>query len=289
MNILTEIKLGREGKNKGLNIGHPKLNSAIGGLQKKTSVAIGGEKKHGKTQFADDMFVLSIFLLNPLAKVKWIYYSFEIDRISKEAKYIAFFLKYDYDIEVSDKYVLGQQVDDNNDLVEVTDDHMQKIEIIYQKYIIPLFGEYDDMGNRIKEGKIDFIEERTNPTGIRNYLINYAKQNGQLVYEDYETEENNVKVKRKRLIGYKENDEELCTIVIIDHVRALSRERGFNMKENIDKISEYHVFLRNMFKFSFIIISHLNRSSADIERLKYMGDKIFPSSEQFKDKIPESL
>lgn len=291
MTLIEEVKRGIAGRNLGLNIGLPKLNAVLGGLQKKTSFAVGAEKKVGKTAYSDVLFVLNPFLLNPKANIHWKYFSFEIDRISKEAKYAAFFLMHDYGIEIDDNYILGKQQKSDGTRIIVTPEHEQKIIEVYEKRIIPLFGEYTSGGKKIKEGKIDFIEDRINPTGIRNYIVNYAKENGEFLYEDYITEEEGKKVKKQRLIGYNETNEDLNTIVILDHIRAMSRERGFNMKENIDKMSEYHVWLRNMFKFSFIFISHINRGITDIDRLKFMGDKLFPSAESFKDSgnLPEDV
>lgn len=291
MTLLEEIKKGIAGRNTGLDIGLPKLNSVLGGLQKKTSFALGAEKKVGKSAYADFLFVLNPYLLNPTANIHWKYFSFEIDRINKEAKYAAFFMQHDYGIEVDDSYILGKKKKPNGDRIIVTKEHEEKLVQIYSNRIIPLFGEYDSKGAKIKNGKIDFIEDRVNPTGIRNYLINYAKENGDFLYEDYITEEDGRKVKKQRLIGYKEKDETLYTIVLLDHVRNMSRERGYGMKENIDKFSEYHVFLRNMFRFSFVIISHINRSTTDIDRMKYMGDRLYPTSEDFKDSgnLPEDV
>ena len=55
------------------------------------------------------------------------------------------------------------------------------------------------------------------------------------------------------------------------------------MKENIDKYLEYTTELRNRCKMSFVHIVHLNRSMADVTRLKYLGDNIFPTPEDIKD------
>ena len=55
------------------------------------------------------------------------------------------------------------------------------------------------------------------------------------------------------------------------------------MKENVDKVIEYMVELRNLCKYIFIPIIHLNRSMTDIQRMKYMGDTLFPGPEDVKD------
>jgi hypothetical protein len=70
---------------------------------------------------------------------------------------------------------------------------------------------------------------------------------------------------------------------IIDHIRGLSKERGFQEKANIDKMSEYIVELRNTLGVSFIVTSHLNRANNDVNRLKLLGDYMYPATESWKD------
>lgn len=55
------------------------------------------------------------------------------------------------------------------------------------------------------------------------------------------------------------------------------------MKENIDKMSQYEVELRNWCGYTFINIVHTNRNLASIDRLKYMTENIFPTAEDIKD------
>jgi hypothetical protein len=168
--------------------------------------------------------------------------------------------------------------------IPVSEDHENKLKQIYANRIVPLFGEYDIHGKQVRKGKIDFIEQRDNPTGLRNYLITYAKNNGEFVYQTYYIlNQKNEKEKRERVIGYKPNNPKKQVIIITDHIRKLNRERGFTLKENIDKWIEYQVELRNWCGYTFIDICHLNRSMADIERMKYMKDAIYPNGDDVKD------
>lgn len=238
------------------------------------------------TAYVDKLCVINPYMYSPSIKKKFIYYSFEIDRISKEAKYAAHFMSHDYGIEISDSYILGKTKNESGDRVIVTEEHREKLVEIYSRRIIPLFGEYVKSGNsykRVKEGMIDFIEQRENPTGIRNYLLSYAAKHGKLIYEPFLTLEGGQEVQKQRLIGYEPFDPELHTVVIIDHIRGMARERGFDMKQNIDKMSEYHVELRNTFGFTFHFVVHLRRGLTDVDRLKFMKDSIFPTSEDIKD------
>ena len=56
------------------------------------------------------------------------------------------------------------------------------------------------------------------------------------------------------------------------------------MKENVDKMIEYMVDIRNMYKYTFVPIIHLNRSMTDVNRLKFMDDMIFPNGDDIKDR-----
>jgi len=71
--------------------------------------------------------------------------------------------------------------------------------------------------------------------------------------------------------------------LILDHVGLLKRERGFTKKDNIDKMSEYFVFLRNMCKFTIVVASQFNRDLGKVDRLKFSGEDLQPTREDFKD------
>jgi hypothetical protein len=125
-----------------------------------------------------------------------IYLSYEIDRVSKEFDFMTHFLNRDYTITqinlptgkthkglttvpLSSAYLKGELVYDTTDpdieaeTVKVDPNLLVKIKAIYTDRIIPLFGEYDDQGVQISKGIIIFMENKDNPTGIRNYLLDY--------------------------------------------------------------------------------------------------------------------
>lgn len=242
-------------------------------------------------------------LYNSYIYFKIIYNSYEIDRISKEFDFVSHFLFKDYGlrtfelppgktydkkrvIEISSLFLRGELCYDQlnekgeKEFIPLTQDLVEKVKIIYQKWIIPLFGEYNENGVRISEGIIDFRENKDNPTGVRNYLLNYAEKNGTFI-NDVKIKDDGTQVTRK--VGYIPNNPKLITLVVTDHLRKLTPERGFNKKETIDKFSEYAVDLRNLCKFSFLHIIHLNRALADVARRKAEGDRIFPTSDDIKD------
>lgn len=269
---------GLRGENKGLQVGLTEIGKAIDNIQKETNYVIMGQPKTFKTKFTDTFFILQPYLLNDNGLLDFTYYSLEVSRIKKTAEWIAFFFWNDYKIKYSASHIMcrGDK--------KIKDEHIKYVEEILKKRLNPLLGEYDKNGKRIKKGLVDFIEEKDNPTGILHYLVNKAKEHGEIIEEEYETiNESNVKVKRKRTAGFIDRDPKY-RLVICDHVRLLKRERGYSMKENIDKYSEYTIFLRNTFKYSFVDVVHSNRQISDNDRVNANSGRFLrPQMDDVKD------
>ena len=227
-----------------------------------------------------------------------IYNSYEIDRISKEFDFVAHFLNADFGIEyvtldagitfegqnvvpLSTDYLRGRLVDDaTKKLIKVKSEIYNAIGTVYTNKIVPLFGQYNSLGQLEKKGFIIFLEQKENPTGVRNYLIDYAKKHGEVLYTKFVGKDGKA---HQKIAGYVPLDPDKFVIVITDHLRKLSTESGFTLKQTVDKFSEYAVELKNMFKFSFVHIIHLNRSMSDIGRMKQQDDMLYPNSDDVKE------
>ncbi len=301
-NFKTTFLRGKNGENFGLSTGIPALNRAINGLQKKCSIGIAAAPKVGKTTLADFAFLISPYLQmleqERLDDIEWIYFSLEVDRVNKEFSIAAHFMWRDFGVYefiykgvkyvVSHDYLMGKLVHTNEDgsleMVIVSEEHEAMVKEIYRTRIIPMFGEFDEQGKQIRKGKIIFIGQAENPTGMRNYLIRYAKQYGTVTGEHYNTtDENGNNIVKTRITGYIENNPKKYTIVITDHVRKLPHERGFKKKENIDKWLEYSTEFVNIYSFTMINICHSNREVGNVDRLKFAGETIYPTEDDVKD------
>lgn len=241
-------------------------------------------------------------LNNELIDLEFIYNSYEIDRISKEFDFVAHFLHTDFGIYqiflppgklykgnnfvyLSSAFLKGEleydtlELDSSKEIIKVPQDIIEKIKIVYKTRIVPLFGEYNERGERVSKGLIKFLENKDNPTGIRSYLIEYAKENGEFLYKQTVKDGQTY----TRMIGYKPNNPKKYVIIITDHLRKLLPERGFKPKETVDKFSEYAVEFRNTCNFTFVHIIHLNRALSDIGRRKFDDDRLFPQSDDIKE------
>lgn len=271
--------------------GLERLTLHMNGVQKAKIYGVAGPQKSGKSTFADYAFVISPYLNSLLtgAKIRWIYYSFEIDRVSKEFDFATFFLNYDYNIEtvklppgilrdgkdvieISPSYLRGTLMDDNYKTIKIDDNIFEKLKEVYENRIVPLFGEYSAEGVQITPGLIKFIEYRLNPTGVYKNLKAIAEKEGKMFVNG-----------NGDWTGYKPDDEDLLTIVVVDHMRKLKSERNWQMKQTIDKMSEYMVILRNLLGYTFVPILHTNRNLTSGEKIKLAGQDIYPTSDDLKD------
>jgi hypothetical protein len=307
MNFITKFVAGQSGLNKGLTMGIPSLDKALGGIRKYHSYGIAAAPKCGKTTLVDFCFIISPYLQalrdNTLDKLDIIDFSFEIDRISKEFKFAAFFFFYDFGIstytfqdeiyDIDQDYLMGAKTyvagktdkgEDIREVIPITPEHKDILKNIYYTRIIPIFGEYDANGNQIKPGKVLVIEEQDNPTGMYKYLLNYARKHGTFKMEKYTISDERGRTESKeRIIGFQDNTPDVYRIIITDHIRKLILERGFTMKQNIDKWLEYTTILRNRCGYIFANICHSNRGIANTQRLQHAGEMIFPTSDDVKD------
>jgi hypothetical protein len=241
-------------------------------------------------------------LNSQIIDLEFIYNSYEIDRISKEFDFVAHFLNTDFGIYqiylpvdklykgnnfvyLSSAFLKGELEYDTLDpdapkeIIKVPEDIIDKIKIVYKTRIVPLFGEYNEKGEKVSKGLIKFLEIKDNPTGVRNYLLEYAKENGEFLYKQTVKDGQTF----TRMIGYRPNNPKKYTIIITDHLRKLLPERGFKTKETVDKFSEYAVEFRNTCNFTFVHIIHLNRALSDIGRRQFDDDRLFPQSDDIKE------
>lgn len=303
MNFIQTYKDGVEGLNEGLPTGLSILDRSIDRVQRATIIAVAGAPKSGKSTLTDFAFLINpcLYAMANNVDVDFIYYSLEMSRTKLEYKAAAFFFYYDYQvtefeysegtlngshiIPISPRYLLHKLRDDNDNVISVRPEHKELLKEIYQKRIIPIFGEYSTQGKKVKKGMVEVIEDRmgSNPTGIFAYMMAHAKANGTFEFEDYIADVDGVKTKRKRISNYVPINPRKYTIVIIDHLRKLKLERNYSIKQNVDKMLEYQVFLRNICRFTFVDIIHLNRNMSDIQRIKYVGENIYPNSSDIKD------
>ena len=257
--LRNEIDRGQEGRNKGIPMGFNRLNRYIG-VRKSMYYLIGGLTGSGKTSFIDDAFVLNPFdwyyengikNKNTNIKLHIIYRSMERSRNYKLTKWLVRRIFLDTGIELSVGKVMGW-----------SDEKLTKEELA----LIDKYEPYMDAMEKV----IEIHDGAENPVGIAKDLKAYAEANGKIVKRDKYNKE------------YVPNDENLITLVIIDHIGLLKTTKDLNTKKQaIDKMSDELRYARDFYGFSAVVVSQFNRSIANPIRIK-QGD-VEPQLEDFKE------
>jgi len=263
MSLLAErVNDGLAGKFTGLSNGFSGLNKYIFGIQRSTYYLIGGSSGTYKTTLLDYMVRNALKdSMDTNVKCNVFYYSFEIDKITKMCNWTSSLIYQMYGVVIPPEKIKGL-----GDF-RLTDEEK---EVVFRT--IPMVEEMAD--------SIHFRFESINPTGIFNELWKFGTDNGKIIYEDYKDHDDKIK---KRIVGYEPNDPNAYNIVALDHLYLLKKERGFQTKEVMDKMSEYFVLLRNIFGFTPIVLQQFNQGMSNIDRQKFKGVDLSPSQGDFKD------
>lgn len=266
---LNQVKDGIEGINKGIPITFERLREYLPDIQQRTYYLIAASTKIGKTSFTDDVFFYGAFDYYKSLKDKGElgtfeldidYFSYEIDIATKILKGISRKIWHDYGMVVNANVILSRG---KNRCSQEIFDIVQK----YRSY-------FDDL-----EEICTIIDMPDNPTGMRNYLFNKAKQKGTIHYKNINQDPEGDPI--MRFDYFKPNNTNRYWLTFIDHIALMLEERGFNTKQNIDKMSSYLVGMRNNFNMTPIVVQQLNSETENDERHK--SGRLTPTLKDFGD------
>lgn len=200
------------------------------------------------------MFVSSPLELKTDEELVILYFSLEVSAIQKLSKFISRKL-----------FLETGEIYDTNFILSRGRNRISQP--IYDKVV-----SYRDYFESISDNLLIY-DNPINPTGIRNLIIDVFKQRG---LGSISTDQHN-----RMIVEHTELGKKTYFLVILDHIGLMSRESGYSKKENIDKMSEYFIMLRNKLKISPIIISQFNRSIASTDRHKL--HMVVPQLSDFSD------
>ena len=218
--VLANIERGQLGLNKGLPMGFNRLVKYVPGIQQGTYYLVGGETGSGKTAFTDDAFLYNPYdwyksQTNPEIKLKIFYWSLEIDKTIKMTKGICRKLYTDYGMVTDINYVLSRG--------------KNRVSAEVYEAVTSLRDHFTEM-----EDVLTIIDGSAHPTAVNKFMMAYAETNGDIIYKKVYNGKEKVKIFDK-YVPYRPHE---YTIIVIDHISLMKRERGFNVKDNIDKMSD---------------------------------------------------
>lgn len=241
-----------------------RFSNDIPGIERDKYYLVTGNTKSAKTQLSNYMFVYTPILYayhNPdKVRIKIFYFPLEETAENITLRFISYLLYTLSNIRVAP---IDLKSTNSNNIVsqEVLDvlesEEYQKILKFYEEHVI-------------------FLNDR-NPTGIYKNMISYAQETG-VVHNKTITITNKSTgiVENKQVFDYYEpKDEKEYVICLVDHVSLIETERGFDLRQSINKLSEYMMILRNKYHYIPVIIQQQSVETSSLDAFK--NNKIRPT------------
>jgi replicative DNA helicase len=254
--LKSSIERGKEGLNTGIPFqGFTTLSKQIKNIQQGRYDLIFAGTSVGKTAFVNSTYVygaIEFLQNNPgyVHDIEIIYYSLEILPEHQIAKHIA------------------SLIWRNHGVLTSVDEILSRGDLVIRPEVEALISLYQTKMEEIQDKYLHF-RSSLNPDFLYKDLITYAESRGQVI-----------KSPEGLIVDYIPKNPGLITLVVIDHIGLMSYSNYKDLKEAIDKASKTLVFFRNMFNFSPVVISQINRSSEQMDRRE--GDSWMPMLSDIK-------
>jgi hypothetical protein len=232
------------------------------GVEKGKYYLVSGAAKSAKTQISN-----LLFLYNPLLyayyhrdqiKVKVLYFPLEETDEKITARFISYLL-----YKLSNKKIRKSAMELNSINSQID---MSVLDMIDTQT-------YDDILQFYLQS-VEFVMPK-NPTGCWRKVLDYANEHG-TIHRKWDD-----RLKRNVFDWYEPNDPDEYVIIIWDHAGLTHTEteaetgRALNLKESIDKLSEYFIFFRDKLQYTPVLIQQQNMDTISLDAFKQK--KIMPT------------
>jgi len=133
------------------------------------------------------------------------------------------------------------------------------------------------------ESHVTFVPDR-NPYGIYRQAQIYAENNGKIITKTLNIIDNKTGevIESKEVFDYyiPDNPKEYV-MIIIDHVSLISTDGRLDLRESINKLSDYMIQLRNRYNYIPVIIQQQGQETTNLEAFK--SNKIRPTTSGLSD------
>lgn len=242
-----------------------RFSNDIPGIEKDKYYLISGNTKSGKSQLTNYLFLYTPLLYayhNPeKVRVKIFYFPLEETPENITLRFMSYLLFTLSGIRIAP--------------IDLKSTNSNKI---LPQNILDLLesGEYISILKFYEENVI-FLTER-NPTGIWRMMLKYAQDTGTIHYKDINiTNKETGLVETRQVFDYYEpHDIKEYVLCITDHVSLLESERGYDLRQTINKFSEYMMILRNKYHIIPIVVQQQSTETSSLEAFK--NNKIRPTT-----------
>lgn len=235
------------------------------GIQQGKYYLLSAHQKCGKTQLASFMFlfhpILYAYKHQDLISLKIFYYPLEETKERIVLRFMSYLLytMSNFRIQVSSEDLLSVKEAVNGEILELLKSEE------YQN-ILEFFNQC-----------VEF-RESSNPTGCYKDLRKYAEANGKIhkkkiSYPDKVTGE---LVEQEVFDYYEPFNPKEYVLIIYDHLSLITQEQGMDLRQSMNKLSEYMVYLRNTFNYTPIVIHQQSSETQSLDAFK--ASKIRPTA-----------
>lgn len=248
----------------------PRFSNDIPGIEKDKYYLISGSTKSGKSQVTNYLFLYTPLLYaynNPdKVRVKIFYFPLEETPENITLRFMSYLL-----YTLSSIRVAPIDLKSTNSSKILSQD---VIDLLESKQYTDILKFYEE--------NVIFLNER-NPTGVWKTMLKYAHDTGTIHYKDIDiTNKETGVVETKRTFDYYEpHDNKEYVICITDHVSLLENERGFDLRQTINKFSEYMMILRNKYHYIPVVVQQQSTEISSLEAFK--NNKIRPTTAALSD------
>ncbi len=254
-----EVQEGMAGRSVWIPIAFPEVGRQME-IAPRSYTLVGGASGTGKTALVHQLYILAPYIWymknknNSDVRLKVVLRNMERPFNLLITKWVAVYLHNKYNILTDTRFLMGRG--------------QQKSRVSQELYekICEGFDYFEKMCADV----VDVRSKIENPTGIANHIREVAESQGKFERIDKY---------RKRYIP---NNDNLITLVILDHIGRISPERGYNTVENLKKMSEYLSIQRDVYGFSPVVVCQFNRGIQETQRRTSSAINLVPEERDFK-------
>ena len=215
------------------------------GIEQGKYYIVTASTKGGKTQLSSYLFffypLLYAYNHPDKVKLKIFYYPLEETPETVIERFMSYLL---YTLSNKTIRISPQNLRSTNENEPLPDEIIKLLESEQYKNILNYFLEC-----------VHFYTD-TNPTGIYNSCKGFIQSRGETIYKNIPIKDNFTgEIKIVNGFDYfKPHKENEYNLIYIDHISLISTEKQMDLRESINKLSEYLVLLRNRYGFTPIVI-----------------------------------
>ncbi len=242
-----------------------RFSNDIPGIEKDKYYLISGNTKSGKSQLTNYLFLYTPLLYayhNPeKVRVKIFYFPLEETPENITLRFMSYLLFTLSGIRIAP---IDLKSTNSNKILP-----QNILDLLESEEYISILKFYEE--------NVIFLTER-NPTGVWRMMLKYAQDTGTIHYKDINiTNKETGLVETRQVFDYYEpHDAKEYVLCITDHVSLLESERGYDLRQTINKFSEYMMILRNKYHIIPIVVQQQSTETSSLEAFK--NNKIRPTT-----------